>query len=204
MLLATACNSTKKINSTMRAIDAFKPIITGDFDNRQQVDAEIKAGKQVHPFARHVNRVANDKISNLPANLNGFFILEESYYEYPGKAMEVKPYLFLFTDAGADNVRLTVYQIPAAIKKEDFTNANTALQLDYTKLQPSPTFKGADYQYNRQAGAFSTNAHNELGNGMRFTLIETLSPNKLEVMELLEKNGQRLTPYDTPIIYDRK
>jgi len=39
---------------------------------------------------------------------------------------------------------------------------------------------------------------------MKFTLIETLGKTRLIVMELLEKEGKRLTPYDTPIIYDRK
>ncbi|MFZ1524470.1 MAG: hypothetical protein WAT22_06605 [Saprospiraceae bacterium] len=38
---------------------------------------------------------------------------------------------------------------------------------------------------------------------MKFTLIETISATQLIVMELLEKDGRRLTPYETPIVYDR-
>ena len=28
----------------------------------------------------HINRVVNDRIKNLPDELNGFFVLEESYF----------------------------------------------------------------------------------------------------------------------------
>lgn len=56
---------------------------------------------------------------------------------------------------------------------------------------------------NPDGESFSVNHPNDLGNGMKFTLIETLSLSQLEVMELLEKDGQRVTPYDTPIIYKR-
>ena len=50
---------------------------------------------------------------------------------------------------------------------------------------------------------FYINAPNDLPNGMKFTLIETISATQLIVMELLEKDGRRLTPYETPIVYDR-
>jgi hypothetical protein len=69
---------------------------------------------------------------------------------------------------------------------------------------PSPTFQGADYSWDAKKKTFSTISVNDLGNGMRFTLSETFTSQSLQVMELLEKNGQRLTPYDTPILYDRK
>ena len=79
-------------------INRFQEFITGDFDNTAQVVAEIKAGKQIHPLAVHVNRLANDKIKNIPAGLNGFFIIEESYYLADGKPIDLKPYLFLFEE----------------------------------------------------------------------------------------------------------
>ncbi len=185
-----------------RAIDLFKTYITGDYDNAQQVEAEKKAGKQVHPLAKHVNRVANGKIKNLPDTLNGFFVLEESYYTYEGKPTEIKPYLFFFEDFEADKVRLHVYQLPIDIPKEQVRNDNKDLTFDYKTLQPSPTFGKAIYQWSN-GDTFTTNSPNELPNGMRFTLIEKFTPNKLEVMELLEKDGKRLTPYDTPIVYVR-
>jgi hypothetical protein len=201
-----ACSSTKKVQNNMRAIDIFREVITGDFDNARQVADEIAAGKQVHPSASHINRIADKKIEGLPvegANDN-FWIIEESYYQYPGKPLEAKPYLFNFSQGEGNTVLLKVYQFPAGIPKEDIKNSNTNLKLPFSELKPSPSFKGATYTYNPEQNTFTTNAPNELGNGMRFTLIETLGKDKLIVMELLEKDGKRLTPYDTPIIYDRK
>ena len=80
-------------------------------------------------------------------------------------------------------------------------NNNQDLIIDYHNISPSPSFKPAFYT--RKDDKFYINAPNDLPNGMKFTLIETISADQLSVMELLEKNGQRLTPYDTPIIYDR-
>jgi hypothetical protein len=205
-ILFAACSSTKKVQSNMRAIDVFKEVITGDFDNARQVADEIAAGKQVHPSASHINRIADSKIEGLPtegANDN-FWIIEESYYQYPGKPLEAKPYLFNFSQGEDNTVLLKVYQFPAEIVKDDIKNNNVNLKLKFSELKLSPSFKDATYTYNPEQHTFTTNAPNELGNGMRFTLIETLSKDKLIVMELLEKDGKRLTPYDTPIIYYRK
>jgi hypothetical protein len=206
VLFFTACSSTKKAQNNMRVIDVFREVITGDFDNARQVADEIAAGKQVHPSASHVNRIADSKIEGLPVERinNNFWIIEESYYQYPGKPLEIKPYLFNFSQGEGNTVVLKVYQFPEGLKKEDIKNSNEALKLQFSKLKPSPTFKGATYTFNREQSTFTANAANDLGNGMKFTLIETLSREKLVVMELLEKDGKRLTPYDTPLIYDRK
>jgi hypothetical protein len=205
-ILLAACSSTKKVQNNMRAIDVFREVITGDFDNARQVADEIAAGKQVHPLASHINRVADGKIEGLPTEgeNDNFWIIEESYYQYPGKPLEAKPYLFNFSQGEGNTVLLKVYQFPAGISKEDIRNNNADLKLPFSELKLSPSFKGAAYTYNPEQNTFTTNAPNELGNGMRFTLIETLGKDKLIVMELLEKDGKRITPYDTPIIYDRK
>jgi hypothetical protein len=187
----------------MALIDLFETCITGDFDNQQQVDAELKAGKQIHPLAKHVNRNANSKIRNAPQR-PGFWLLEESYYTTPGKDMSIKPYLFFFEPLGTDKVQLRVYQLPADVPVASIRNDNTSLFFDYNTLKPSPTFKGAEYTYAPSEGTFSTRSLNDLGNGMRFTLIERFTKDRLEVMELLEKDGKKLTSYDTPILYDRK
>ncbi len=186
----------------MRAIDLFETCITGDFDNREQVEAERKAGQQVHPLAIHVNRRADAKIKGAPKR-DGFWLLEESYYTAPGKdKIDEKPYLFFFEAEGETGVRLWVYQWPKTMPASAIKNANADLSFAFADLTLSPTFKSAVYAL--RDGKFYLDAPNDLGNGMKFTLRETLSKDRLEVMELLEKNGQRLTPYDTPIIYLRK
>jgi hypothetical protein len=206
VIFLSGCGNNKKLARNMDTIGLFRTIIIGDFDNSRQVADEIAAGKQVHPLAKHVNRIADDKIDGLPPNnaSNGFWIIEESYYEYPGKPIEAKPYLFHFSQGERGTVLLKVYQFPAGLKKEDIKNSNPALRLAFKDLKPSPTFKGAVYTYHPENGTFTTDTPNDLGNGMTFTLTETLSKTQLVVMELLVKDGKRLTPYDTPIVYDRK
>lgn len=201
LVLCAASHSQKRNSQT---IDVFREYITGDFDNSAQVTEEIRAGRLSHPLAIHVNRVADGKILNRPKDMKGFFILEESYYLSAGKPLELKPYLFLFEPMEGDRVRLTAFQLPSDLRKEEIRNDNRSLVFDYAKLQPSPTFKGAVYEWDAKRKTFSTRSPNELQGGMTFTLIETFDSETLEVMELLEKDGKRLTPYETPIVYKRK
>jgi hypothetical protein len=204
LLFFSNCNNSKKMQTPITTINLFKEIITGDFDNAAQIADETKAGKQIHPLAKHVNRVADNKIKNLPKNENSFFILEESYYIYPNKPLEVKPYLFKFTAGENNSVLLSVYQLPKEIDKKDIRNDNEKLFFDFNELNLSTTFKGATYKYDELKKEFTTSSINDLGNGLTFTLTETLSKNKLIVLELLEKEGKKLTPYDSPIIYNRQ
>ncbi|HMQ08167.1 MAG TPA: hypothetical protein PKC30_12765 [Saprospiraceae bacterium] len=184
-----------------RTIDIFKEYITGDFTNANQITHQRESGLITHPFAVHINRVANDKIINAPA-VDGFWVLEESYYTWEGKETELKPYLFLFEAIGDTAVRLTPFLWPEDLYEvEVVKNDNPDLVFDYRDLKASPTFSPADYRFNGEV--FTIFAPNDLGNGLRFTLIETLYPDRLEVMELLEKDSQRLTPYDSPILYER-
>ena len=183
-------------------INRFQTYITGDFDNSAQVVAEIKAGKQIHPLAVHVNRLSNGKIKNIPSDLNGFFIIEESYYLAEGKPIDLKPYLFLFEEKVAGIVHLTTFQL-TGLKKEEVRNDNSSLQFDFNQLQPSTTFKGADYTWNPSDKTFNTISPNDLGNGMKFTLTEKFTNKQLTVLEQVEKDGKLLTAWNTPIIYLR-
>jgi hypothetical protein len=196
----TACNSTKSINK-MDAYAYFKDVLCGEFDNKKQVESERKNGKQIHPFAKHVTAIADKKIKNLPADLAGYFILEESYYTYEGKPLEIKPYLFFIEKVSDSQIKLSSYSMPTDVPKADIRNNNAAFSLDFKTIGVSKTFKPAIYTL--ADGKFTVNHPTDLGNGMTFTLIETLTKNRLEVMELLEKNGKKLTPYNTPIIYER-
>jgi hypothetical protein len=201
LVVATACNTTKTL-SKMSAYDYFKDVLCGTFDNENQIQMERKTAKQAHPQAKHVTALANPKIKNLPTDLKGYFILEESYYTYEGKPMEIKPYLFFIEPVSDLQIKLSSYTMPTDIPKVDIRNDNPNFSLDFKTISVSKTFKPAVYTL--ADGTFTVNHPTDLGNGMTFTLIETLTKNRLEVMELLEKNGKRLTPYETPIIYDRK
>lgn len=202
LLMVTAffsCKSPTLGASSPQAIDVFKSYITGDFDNRQQVEAERAVGKQVHPLARHINRIADHRLQNAPRR-SGFWLIEESYYDMPDGTHKINHHLFFFEAVDARTVRLYAYQLPDYLPMEQLTNDNPNLTLNYNDLRISPRFKPAEYAFDGK-DTFTIHASNDWGNGMRFTLIEKFTPGRLEVMELLEKDGQRLTPYDTPIIY---
>jgi len=181
--------------------DRYLSYLTGDFDNHAQVAAEIKAGRQIHPYAKHITRIIQDRVTNVPQGYNGVFVLEESYYKYPDKDTLVKPYIFRFEKGPAGEVILHSVAIPAAINKATFRNSNPNWTLDFNDLKDSPTFKPAAYQKTKR-GFYLKNPI-ELGNGMRFTLEETIGKGFLEVMELTEKDGKSLTPYTTPLQYKK-
>ncbi|MBS5136663.1 MAG: hypothetical protein KHZ05_14740, partial [Oscillospiraceae bacterium] len=67
----------------MNKLNAFLALLSGNFDNAEQFEAK-KADQPDFPYARHVNTVCNDKISHLPADFQGAFLLEESYYTAKG------------------------------------------------------------------------------------------------------------------------
>jgi hypothetical protein len=204
LLLITAtlfASCSPKMKSNLSDFELYKTYIQGDLDNLEQINAEIKAGKQIHPYAKHVNRLLDSKIKNLPQNYNGFYILEESYYTYPNKPMEEKPYLFWFEKMPSGQIRLHSLQIPKNIPKKDLKNDNKRLSFNYAELVDSPTFKSAIYT--KTGKGFYIKAAVDLPNGMKFTLEETIGKDSFEVMELLEKGGKSLTPYSTPIIYKR-
>lgn len=201
LTLLFACKSAAPAGKPPVAIELFKTYITGDFDNRQQVDAERAAGKQVHPLARHVNRIADHRILNAPQR-PGFWLIEESYYDMPDGSHKINHHLFFFEAVDARTVRLYAYQLPNHLPMEQLTNDNPKLSIDYSDLRISPRFQPAEYTFDGK-DTFTIYAPNDWGNGVRFTLIEKFTPGRLEVMELLEKDGQRLTPYDTPIVYLR-
>ncbi|MCS6807416.1 MAG: hypothetical protein RML40_01635 [Bacteroidota bacterium] len=187
----------------MKPIELFKQYIQGDLDNREQIEEERRAGKQIHPYAKHVNRLADDKILNKPAHYQGFYILEESYYVYPDKPNDtiIKPYLFWFTEENGA-VKLHSLQIPKDIPVHEIRNDNPTLRFDYNALRLSPTFKPACYTFNEASQSFYIKAVNEFPGGS-FTLEETIANDSFSVMELLIKDGKQITPYSMPIIYKR-
>jgi hypothetical protein len=209
LLLPVALYAQSTYAQSAQAIEPFelfKRYIQGDFDNREQVEAERRAGNQIHPFAKHVNRLLDEKITDKPASYNPareFHILEESYYVYPDKPQDtvIKPYLFRFTNDGGA-VKLHSLQIPARFAPKDVRNDNAAFRLSYNELELSPTFKPTSYTYNAQTKSFSIVAPNEFPGGV-FTLEETISDGVLLVMERLVKGGTLVTPYTTPLEYKR-
>lgn len=179
----------------------FTEILCGTLDNQQQINEERKAGQQIHPYAKHVTDICDQKIINRPPNHEGIYVLEESYYLYPGKEMELKPLLFYLRSDGTSKVLLNSMQIPHRLKKSEVTNANQQLIFDFNELKLRPFGTAV---YTLQKGQYFTVDHTaNMGGGLTFRLIERLSMEGLDVMELVHQNGKKVTPYDTPLLYRR-
>lgn len=182
-----------------KVLKRFCEILCGTLDNIAQVEAEKKAGKQVHPYAKHVTAIFSHRVLNRPEDHEGIYVLEESYYTYPGKEMDIKPLLFYLRSDGKSKVFLQSVQIPEKWNPADATNANKDFILDYSELSIRP-FGIAEYTL-METDQFTTNHIGIVGPGMTFQLTETLSDGHLSVMEIVRKDGVNLTPYDTPIDY---
>jgi predicted amidohydrolase len=185
-----------KAPQKMNDLDLYLNYLTGTFSNTEQVENEKAKGTQIHPSAKHVTGLANHKIDNLPEKFNGQYVIEESYYTIPGKNMQVKHHLFLFSLTKDGKVNLRV-QTPESLDNKLLTNDNNNLRFDFNQLKDVSRFKSTDYA--KTDKGFYMKSPNDLGNGMKFTLEETIGDGFLEVMELLEKDGKSLTSYNTPM-----
>ncbi len=183
-----------------KVLQRFTEILCGTLDNMAQIEAEKKEGTQVHPYAKHVTDICDHIVVNRPKNHEGIYVLEESYYTYPGKETEIKPLIFYLRSDGKSRVFLESIKAPH-LDQASITNANKDLILDYNKLVASP-FGIAEYAL-QVTDEFTVNHIGIVGEGITFQLTETLSDDCLSVMEIVRKDGIKLTPYDTPIEYRR-
>ena len=189
--------------------------LCGDFNNSEQ------AQENLHPLCEHVTRVVNHRIKNLPKGEKGIFILEETdILHLPAspeaeRVKEIRPLLLRF-ELRDGNIWLESYKFaedaykggprPGALNPEMadlLRNGNPELDLEYSNLSLSSTFKPEKYTYDPATDSFSLHSKLELPGDMSFTLDETLGGNGLTVMENLEKGGQSLTRHKTPIEYRR-
>ena len=182
-------------------LDVYLTYLTGDFDNHTQVEEQLKSGKQIHPYAKHITRIIGNRIQNIPTDFKGVFVLEESYYKYPNQDTIIKPYIFKFELNNEQKIVLNSIVVPERIDKKKLRNDNSAWGLDFSELKNSPSFKSVAYTKTNRG--FYIKAPNDLPGGVKFTLEETIGNGFLEVMELAEKEGKRLTPYATPLMYKR-
>lgn len=183
----------------MNQLQNFIRILSGRFNNAQQLHALQAEGVTDFPYAEHVNTPCNDKITGLPADFTGVFLVEESYYTIGGRT-NASPHLFLFTAEADGAIKLTSYDLPDGCSKTDFTY-QTMPQTDYAALRPSAKFTPALYR--RSNGVWEGGSESMFTPVLKFTLFERFSENVLEVSECMEMNGKRTFGYDQPILYRR-
>lgn len=179
----------------MSKLNEFMEILTGHFNNKAQYEA--KKGENF-PYAEHVNTACNDKITGLPADFAGMFMVEESYFSANGTT-HAAPHLFLFTEQEG-GVLLTSYDLPAGYDKDSFTYENLK-PVAYADLKPSAKFTPALYR--EKDGVWEGGSVSMFSPVLKFTLFERFSKDVLEVSESMEVNGKRTFGYDEPILYKR-
>ena len=182
----------------MNRLQQFVELLTGSFDNREQYEQMQKEGNQTFPLARHVNTACNDKITGLPQDFDGVFVLEESYYTV-GERTNASPHLFLFTMEG-EAVKLTSYEMPEGYDKDSFTYQQLK-PVAFDALKPSAKFTPA--LYHECDGVWEGGSESMFSPVLKFTLFERFSNEGLEVSESMEVNGKRTFGYDVPILYRR-
>lgn len=182
----------------MNTLEKFIGILCGEFNNDEQVLKEKEEGKIVHPKAKHINSVCNEKIINLPESFEGYFVIEESYYD-TGKAKNILPHLFLFTLNENNNVVLSSYELPEGVSKEEFRNDNKDLVIDYNKLLKSEKFTPMEYKEINDE--FVGESLSTFGPGITFELKESMKKGELHVSEVFKRNGTITFGFVDPIIY---
>ncbi len=184
----------------VKILDEFISILVGDLDNRDQIEQEKAQGKQIHPYAKHITRDCTHIINNIPSDLEGRYVLEESYYTYPESEMIIKP-LFFYVIERDQSVWLHSVSVPERLDPAEVINANEELYFDYEELEIKEQFGAAVYTFFPDEKCFRTDHFCEFAPGLTFRLTERLSHEGLEVMEVWTKDGIVTTPYSTPLLY---
>ena len=181
----------------MTRLDEFMRLLTGRFNNRQQWES-LKDTDESFPYAEHVNTVCNDKIAGLPAEFEGYFLVEESYFTAKGNT-HASHHLFLFTEE-EKGVLLTSYEIPEGYDKSSFTYENLT-RMNYSDLKRSERFTPALYV--EKDGVWEGGSVSMFSPVLKFSLFERFSQEVLEVSESMEVNGKKTFGYQVPILYKR-
>ncbi len=184
----------------MRALDRLMEMLCGTFDNRAQYDRESLSGRPVHPRARHVIGLCNEKIDHLPEDFSGYFVIEESRFDLEEQRIE-KHYLFLYDEDEPGRVRLTSYNVPPEMPKERFTNDDPAIRLDYLKLEVSPRFQPLTLR--EEDGVFRGENCSRFSEDTTFLFSLSVSSERLLVKELLLRGAERVAGYEEPVEYIR-
>lgn len=172
-------------------------LLTGSFNNTEQFE-RMKQTNADFPYAEHVNTICNNKITNLPEDFKGFFMVEESYYTTKGNT-HASSHLFLFTEEDA-GIKLTSYELPDGYKKSTFTYKDLE-SIDYCDLKLSEKFTPALFV--EKDGVWEGGSTSMFSPVLKFTLSERFSQECLEVSETMESKGKKILGYDEPILYKR-
>jgi hypothetical protein len=184
----------------MQNMTVFIEMLCGTFDNQEQCQEEVDVGNPIHPLARHIIATCNHKMVNLPKDFSGQFVIEESYFDMKTHQID-KHYLFLYEMISEHQVQLTSYNIPDNLDKETFTNANPQIIIDYDALETSPRFSPLILE--SIGDTFVGDNVSKFSEEHIFKFKLEITNDALYVTEALEKEGEIIAGYHSPIVYKR-
>jgi hypothetical protein len=184
----------------MDKMTVFIEMLCGTFDNKEQCHKEAAEGNPIHPLARHIIGTCNHKMVKLPKDFSGHFVIEESYFDMGTHQID-KHYLFLYEMISEHQVRLTSYNIPDNLNKETFTNANPQVVMDYETLEISPRFSPLVLESVKDTFVGENVSKFSEEHIFKFRL--EVTKDALYVTEALEKKGEIVAGYLSPIVYRR-
>ena len=184
----------------MSQLDRFMDMLCGIFDNTEQCRAEASAGNQIHPQAKHIIGICNDRIDHLPEEFPGYFVIEESYFDMGDRVIE-KHYLFSYVEKEEGKILLTSYDVPDSIPRTDLTNGNQQLRLDFRELRISPRFQPMELVEDAD-GFFGENI-SQFSQDTLFHFSLKVRDGVFHAKELLMRNGTAIAGYEEPTIYIR-
>lgn len=196
-----SCQSDPKEYPPEKAILLFEKYIVGTFNNNKQIQEDLSTGVQKHPTSILINTKIDEWILNAPQR-EGFWLLEEGYFDNPGMKQEVKPYLFFYEGLGDTAVMMHVYTFPTTIPSETVRHNNPNIKVEYNLLNPSKNFKPMLLEYRNEG--FHVDSVFNLPGGMTFTFKKSIKKDGIELLELWYKDKNRMSTYDTPLVLNKQ
>ncbi|MDV4149572.1 hypothetical protein R0131_01875 [Clostridium sp. AL.422] len=185
----------------MEKLERFINYLSGSFNNDNQIREEkATTGEARTPVAKHIVGICNNKVKNLPKDFNGYFTIDETYYNH-GEHNTALHHLFLYTLNEDEDVVLTSYELPSEIDYNDFVNSNDKLVIDYSNLELSKKF--APIIFEEKDGYFLAESESNFSSEVIFTAIEKVYNGKIYMTEIFRKNGEIVSGSKEPIIYDK-
>lgn len=185
----------------MKKLEEFISYLCGSFNNDNQLKEEKAVTGEVRtPVAKHIVAICNDKIKNIPKDFNGYFTIDETYYNH-GEHKTDLHHLFLYTLNKNNEVVLSSYELPNDVDYNEFINANDKLEMDYNKLGLSKKF--APIVFKEEDGYFLAESESNFSPEVVFTAKQKVLDGKMYVTEVFRKNGEIVSGSENPIVYDK-
>ena len=137
----------------------------------------------------------------MPSDFQGLFVIEESRFDLGDRKVE-KHYLFLYDAISENSIRLTSYDLPSHMLRESLSIANSDLSVEYSSLSISPRF--SPLVLLEKDGEYTGANVSPFGTGLLFHFSLRVTADALYVEERLERDGEVVAGYRSPIEYRRQ